>query len=316
MSPLQNKFSYSIIIPHYNLCLLLERCLKSIPNRKDIQVIVVDDCSGTEEQKKLESLQERFPHVKFIFNATNGGGGFSRNAGLNAAQGGYVLFADADDFFAEGFVSILDKYAKDKPDIVYFNAKFIDADTGEASRQKNHVDEIIKLYRKNAAKSETLLRYYFGEPWCKMVRRDIIEDNGIRFEQTKIHNDTRFSYLVGFYAKKMAVCDEPIYNYMVRQGSVSKIISDDRLIARVAVFGQKNKFLREHGIDFFDKLMVWPFKYCKEHGKGDIYARCLMEAEKYGYDEKFIRKLLRQNKIETFLPRVKKKICKMMGIKK
>jgi hypothetical protein len=62
--------------------------------------------------------------------------------------------------------------------------------------------------------------------------------------------------------------------------------------------------------------MVWPFKYCKEHGKGDIYMRCLEEAAKYGYDEKFIRKLLRQNKIETFLPRVKKKICKMMGIKK
>lgn len=36
---------YSIIIPHYNAPHLLERCLKSIPVREDIQVIVVDDCS-------------------------------------------------------------------------------------------------------------------------------------------------------------------------------------------------------------------------------------------------------------------------------
>ena len=307
--------NYSIVIPHYNLPALLRRCLGSIPQRDDIQVIVVDDGSSEESKSALKDIGNDFPNVQVVCQE-NLGGGAARNRGLDEAKGKFVMFADADDYFCENFIELVDRYAAQDNDIVYFNANFVDADTGKPAKQKNHVDEIIRLYRKNAAKGETLLRYYFGEPWCKMVRRDIIEDNGIRFEQTKIHNDTRFSYLVGFYAKKMAVCDEPIYNYMVRQGSVSKIISDDRLIARVAVFGQKNKFLREHGIDFFDKLMVWPFKYCKEHGKGDIYARCLLEAEKYGYDEKFIRKLLRQNKIETFLPRVKKKICKMMGIKK
>lgn len=307
--------NYSIVIPHYNLPALLRRCLGSIPQRDDIQVIVVDDGSSEESKSALEDIGNDFPNVQVVYQE-NLGGGAARNRGLAEAKGKFVMFADADDYFCEKFIELVDRYAAQDNDIVYFNANFIDADTGKPAKQKNHVDEIIGLYRKNAAKGETLLRYYFGEPWCKMVRRSIIEDNGIRFEQTKIHNDTRFSYLVGYFAKNMAVCEEPIYNYMVRQGSVSKIISDDRLIARVSVFGQKNKFLREHGIDFFDKLMVWPFKYCKEHGKGDIYARCLEEAEKYGYDERFIRKLLRQNKIETFLPRVKKKICKMMGIKK
>lgn len=307
--------NYSIVIPHYNIPALLRRCLGSIPQRDDIQVIVVDDGSSEESKSALKDIGNDFPNVQIVYQE-NLGGGAARNRGLDEAKGKFVMFADADDYFCENFIELVDRYAAQDNDIVYFNANFVDADTGKPAKQKNHVDEIIRLYRKNTSKGETLLRYYFGEPWCKMVRRSIIKDNGIRFEQTKIHNDTRFSYLVGFYAQKMAVCEEPIYNYMVRQGSVSKIISDDRLIARVAVFGQKNKFLREHGIDFFDKLMVWPFKYCKEHGKGDIYARCLQEAEKYGYDEKFIRKLLRQNKIETFLPRVKKKICKMMGIKK
>lgn len=306
---------FSIVIPHYNLPALLRRCLGSIPQRNDIQVIVVDDGSSEESKSALKDIGNDFPNVQVVYQE-NLGGGAARNRGLDEAKGKFVMFADADDYFCEKFIELVDRYATQDNDIVYFNANFVDADTGKPAKQKNHVDEIIKLYKKNATKGETLLRYYFGEPWCKMVRRSIIEDNGIRFEQTKIHNDTRFSYLVGYFAKNMAVCGEPIYNYIVRQGSVSKIISDDRLIARVAVFGQKNRFLQEHGIDFFDKLMVWPFKYCKEHGKGDIYARCLEEAEKYGYDEKFIRNLLRQNKIETFLPRVKKKICKMMGIKK
>lgn len=307
--------NYSIVIPHYNLPALLRRCLGSIPQRDDIQVIVVDDGSSEESKSALKEIGNDFPNVQIVYQE-NLGGGAARNKGLAEAKGKFVMFADADDYFCEKFIELVDRYATQDNDIVYFNASFVDADTGKPAKQKNHVDEIIKLYKKNPAKGETPLRYYFGEPWCKMVRRSIIEDNGIRFEQTKIHNDTRFSYLVGYFAKNMAVCEEPIYNYIVRQGSVSKIISDDRLIARVSVFGQKNRFLQEHGIDFFDKLMVWPFKYCKEHGKGDIYMRCLEEAAKYGYDEKFIRKLLRQNKIETFLPRVKKKICKMMGIKK
>ena len=37
--------NYSIIIPHYNIPDLLGRCIKSIPEREDVQVIVVDDNS-------------------------------------------------------------------------------------------------------------------------------------------------------------------------------------------------------------------------------------------------------------------------------
>ena len=38
-------FIYSIIIPHKNIPKLLQRCLDSIPERDDVQVIIVDDNS-------------------------------------------------------------------------------------------------------------------------------------------------------------------------------------------------------------------------------------------------------------------------------
>ena len=41
----KEEINYSIIIPHKNSTVLLERCLRSIPCRKDVQVIVVDDNS-------------------------------------------------------------------------------------------------------------------------------------------------------------------------------------------------------------------------------------------------------------------------------
>lgn len=39
------NINYSIIIPHKNSAGLLQRCLDSIPQRDDIQIIIIDDNS-------------------------------------------------------------------------------------------------------------------------------------------------------------------------------------------------------------------------------------------------------------------------------
>lgn len=309
-------FSYSIIIPHYNLPDLLRRCLDSIPARNDIQIIVVDDLSSDENRQKLKEMQGTYSNVQFVFCEKNGGGGAARNRGLDEAKGEYVLFADADDYFCENFDVLLDKFAVQGNDITFFNVNFVNAATGEPANMANHVAEIIGIHKKNPGKGEMLLRYYFGEPWCKMVRRSVIQEKGIRFEETKIHNDTLYSYLVGFHAKKLAVCEQPIYNYTIREGSVSRIVSDDRLLLRVSVFAQKNRFLQDNHIEFIDKMMIWPFKYCKEHHKDSVYKSCLAEAQKYGFDEKFIKNLLFKHKIRKLFQKIQRKAYKLLGIKK
>lgn len=45
---MKNKPIYSIIIPHYNIPDLLQRLLDSIPQREDIEIIVVDDNSSSD----------------------------------------------------------------------------------------------------------------------------------------------------------------------------------------------------------------------------------------------------------------------------
>ncbi|MCQ2089722.1 MAG: glycosyltransferase [Fibrobacter sp.] len=312
---MENSITYTIIIPHYNLPNLLCRCLKSIPKREDIQVIVVDDMSCEKNRFKLKEVQQNFPHIQFIFSEKNGGGGAARNRGLEEAKGEFILFADADDYFQEGFDKILDKYAMHENDIVFFNANFINADSGEVARQPNHVTELIDIHKENPCQGEKLLRYYFGEPWCKMVRRNVIQNNNIRFEETNVHNDAQYSYLVGFYAKKIAVCADSIYNYTIRENSVSRINSDDRILVRVRVFAKKNQFLRDNDIDFFDKMLIWPFRYCKKQNKHDLYKKCVNEAEKYGFDEKFINRMIRQHRIKKICHTFKHVISKIFGIK-
>lgn len=67
--------NYSIIIPHKDIPELLQRCLNSIPQREDIEVIIIDDGSKavpvlTREDAELVALSE------------NGGAGHARNIGL------------------------------------------------------------------------------------------------------------------------------------------------------------------------------------------------------------------------------------------
>ena len=59
--------NYSIVIPHYNLPALLRRCLGSIPQRDDIQVIVVDDGSSEESKSALEDIGIDFPNVQIVY---------------------------------------------------------------------------------------------------------------------------------------------------------------------------------------------------------------------------------------------------------
>ena len=301
---------YTIIIPHFDLPDLLEACLKSIPDRDDIQIIVVDDFSSQENILKLKELEFQFKNVLFVFQTENGGGGHARNTGLSLAKGKYILFADADDFFTENFISVLDTSVHDDSDIIYFNANFIYENQNEENKQVNHVQKILKCYKKNKSKGEFLLRYSFGEPWCKLIRRNLIEKYHIRFEETKIHNDTKFSYLVGFYAKKIKVVETPVYNYLVRSQSVSKTISEDRLLTRTKIFAEKYQFLKKHKIPFFDNLLLVSFRYAKKTKNEELYEKCLAITKNYGIKDSFIAWQLFKSKVRSFIKRNCKRLKK------
>ena len=97
---MQTVVNYSIIIPHYDIPDLLVRCLKSIPVREDVQVIVVDDYSPGNEEYAARYPELTRPFVEFYTTASHGGAGCARNVGLQHARGRWLAFADADDFWS------------------------------------------------------------------------------------------------------------------------------------------------------------------------------------------------------------------------
>lgn len=258
-------FKFSIIIPHYNIPDLLERCLKSIPQRDDIQVIVVDDCSNETSVSVLkDKLEKEYPSVQFIYQNENGGGGRCRNEALKYAKGKWLVFADADDFFSENCSFLFDKYLDSEADIVYFCVDNVNSrDTSEKAEKRLYHNIHIKKYFETG--DEGLLRYLFTEPWSKMIRAEMVFSNDIRFSETKVCNDYFFSAITGFHAKKIVADEMIMYVVTQRIGSVSsstesvpKILDRINVMMSIILYIQKEglELPYEYQVEKIDKRMI------------------------------------------------------------
>lgn len=220
---------YTIIIPHKNTPKFLERCLNSIPNDRGIQVIVVDDASDCHVDLKV--IQEKYQNVEFYLQAESNGGGHARNIGLKHAKGKWVIFSDADDFFEDNLNEILDKYKDSQADIVYFDVNIY--------REEKPEEKLVGNQQRARAKyletsDDKYLRFCYTEPWGKMIKRDIILNNNIQFQETSVANDFLFSIKTGCFANNIIFSKDTIYNYIMYNHSVSKV-SKGKILERMKV---------------------------------------------------------------------------------
>jgi len=235
----------SVIIPHYNAPTDLRRLLQSIPS--SAEVIVVDDKSN-QGLDVYEQLKCEFPQFSFYHNeTTKKGAGVCRNLGIEKATGKWVIFADADDYFTVDFETCVSRYFETEEDLVYFTPTSIDSITKELSHRHLPYEKLIKLYlHQSTAENELFLRYGFPAPWSKMIRRHLIIQNQIRFDEVRVSEDYIFSTKIGYYAKSILAIDQIIYTCIERQGSLSKKMDADLYLTHVNVFIGVHNFLRSH----------------------------------------------------------------------
>lgn len=281
---------YSIIIPHFNLAEGLERCIQSIPSRPDVEVIVVDDVSDPDTIERLKNIESRFAFVSMVYSKVKGYGGRARNIGLSLANGKYVLFSDADDYFTSNLNKIFDEYKNTDNDITFFKTNKLDEDTRDFSTPQHHVNDYIDLWEKDSATAELYLRYMFGEPWCKLIKREIIKKNQISFDEVRINNDTTFSYKVGYHAKTIGVDKRAIYNYMVRPGSTSRQRDLNRLFIKIDVFGRSNLFFREHDIPLQEDRQYMALGSFVKERRASEFKKGMEQLMDLGYSKKEIQK--------------------------
>lgn len=210
------RINYSFIIPHKNNPGLLQRCVDSIPVRDDVQIIVVDDNSDIGQKPSLKEGK----NLQVIYlDATNAkGAGRARNVGIEHAEGKWLLFADADDYYKPDFIAVLDNYINTVFDVVYFNAEHRDGVTGEKLDNIFFMDEIANY--NGSAKELDTIRFHHNVPWTKMVSAKYVRTHNLYFEETVNGNDILFSMMVAFFTKNIGVEKTPIYVYLKNRNSI------------------------------------------------------------------------------------------------
>ncbi len=209
------EINYTFIIPHKNRPDLVERCVKSVPERDDIQIIVVDD--NSDEGKKPSFMRTNL-EIVLLDSANSHGAGRARNVGLQLARGKWLLFADADDFYKEGFLNVLDKYKDSDIEVLYFSFEYRDGNSLELLPDL----PFRRYFDTFDGTSEMLdqIKYHHNVPWTKMVNREMVVEKGIFFEEVPNGNDIFFSMSVGYHAGSIAVEKTPLYVYLKNENSI------------------------------------------------------------------------------------------------
>lgn len=239
-------YNLTIIIPHYESISTLTHLLQTIPDSKDIQVIVIDDHSIKAEQA-FEKLAMTYldDRIQFVKNANGKGAGGCRNTGLSLAEGNWILFADDDDFFTENLYEKVSSYFTSNLEVVFFTPTSMELETGELTERHEEYAKLTQKALKHPSKLNDLnLRYKYLVPWSKLISRRYIEKHQIKFEEVMSSNDVMFSTLLGYWLQNYQVSSEIIYCVTKNAGSLTTIVSESSYFTRLKVFITYYKFLQ------------------------------------------------------------------------
>ncbi len=203
---------YSVIIPVYNSEKTIKRCVESIvlQNRADVELIIINDGSTDETESICNQLKTQHSNIIYI-HKENGGVSSSRNVGLSVATGEFVMFVDSDDYLDNGCFDAIDKYIQGGAD--YYQFGFSIVENGVTKEVRVPSDCVAStLTDKEAFISEGIIKRSINSPWAKLFRREIINENNLRFcEDLSIGEDLTFVFTFLLSARKIEGIAYKIY---------------------------------------------------------------------------------------------------------
>lgn len=211
---------FSVIVPVYNAESTLARCVESIlaSGGDRVEVILVEDCSKDRSRKICQELADRYENVVALQNDRNRGVSYTRNRGLEAATGEWILFVDSDDWVAPEYVSAFADAVRDGTQLAICG--FVNHDEVVAGRTDVYGWTDFEGTCKVALrpKLEELHRAnLLQQLWNKVFSRRMIAEHSIRFEEAiSIGEDTRFvlEYIRCAGVQEATLINRPLYHYM------------------------------------------------------------------------------------------------------
>lgn len=236
----------SIIIPIYNGEEYLEECLKSVISQ-DVnpkEIICVDDGSTDRSVEIIEKFQKNCDDIKLI-KQKNQGAAIARNAALDIAQGKYIAFMDADDFYLNTYALRVMIETCEQYQMPICGSFYTQIRDGE----KQPTEEWRKEFgNKTTPKKFCYKDYQYDYHYQNYVfSREFINQHGLRFPNLRRYQDPPFFVQAMWNAKEFMIVPMEVYGYRLRTTAMK------------FSFLQMNDTLKGimHNIEFAKKHDLW-----------------------------------------------------------
>lgn len=218
----------SVIIPCYNAEKYLDQCLSSVINQtlQDIEIICVDDGSKDKTLDILHQYAAKDQRIKVLCQQ-NKFAGVARNTGMDAANGEYFAFLDADDYYElDGLEKAYETVNKHNLDMLKMSSYLLDEQTGEITTNAHYSHErfdqqdIVLSFADAADKFLNCA----DVAWNGLYRKSFIEEYHIQFNNFRCVNDRSFYINCVLSAKRIMVAD--IFLTYYRRNLTDSLVSN------------------------------------------------------------------------------------------
>jgi glycosyltransferase involved in cell wall biosynthesis len=224
----ENEILCTVIVPVYNSESTIRRCVSSLreQSEKRIEIILIDDGSEDGSGALCDEMSVKDSRI-LVIHQSNKGVSAARNAGLDAARGKKIIFADSDDYVGPSYVENL-LSAADLSVAGYV------LETKISRTEKKYKNTSFDRDNISALK-QSFLAGYFNYVWAKSFSSKIIRENDIRFDtDLGLSEDTLFVSTYLLHIRSVQVTDAADYHYIKRwKGTLSTRRFDPELVREI-----------------------------------------------------------------------------------
>ena len=206
----------SIIIPVFNASQYLRECLDSVFSQTfdgEYEVIAVNDGSTDDSLAICMDYASKHENMK-VLTGENAGVSAARNKALDAAQGEWLVFVDADDkMLPDALSTLYNRWMVTNADMVLANA--VRVENGVVSKP------FLKLSNETLPNVICHIKHF--ALWGYLIPAKIVKQYNIRFVDGLAYSEDRiFIYQLAKYCQTIAYTETPIYVYRINPTSACK----------------------------------------------------------------------------------------------
>lgn len=247
---MNDNFTISVVIPMYNRSETILECLNSICNQsfKEIEIIVVDDCSSDNSVDLVRGYQDK--RVKLVELEKRSGAQAARNKGILESSGEWIAFNDSDDIWEKDKLDMqvkeLERFGFDKNVVVHSNCYCLD-------RMKDKFWE-WKVPRVKGNAYKLLLEKPSPLFPSLITSRTALFEIGLLDEDVPSYQEWDTSIRLAKKCKFIHI-EKPLFTYVFHQGdTISKDCKRD-IEGYLYIVNKFKDDMQKYG--FYDKHLEW-----------------------------------------------------------